>query len=247
MPRPAVLLSSLCAALLALAMSGCAARLRSAATELPHQAVPAVIEESVRGAENPELRSRVAAIVETPEVKRAIDAAVKEGVDAALAELTSKVSRAKLQSVVTSTSVAVGEGVMQGAAREIPQSVGPAVRQSLVHELERPDLRDALGSVVADSVTRIFAGTQAALEDYQKRNEAAGRRGPVQKLTDALTMSWGIAFVVGVVLIALVATIIVSRRRAHRYHFAIARALARREEQGEISHDEVQRLLDALR
>src|SRR5262245_48128841 len=69
------------------ALAGCAASVRSAATEAPRAAVPVVVDESLKSLEDAKNRERIERILATPEVREAIHqaaASAARGVGAAV-------------------------------------------------------------------------------------------------------------------------------------------------------------------
>jgi hypothetical protein len=272
--------------------TSCRATVRSAATEAPRAAVPVVVDETLRAAEDLRTRERVARVLATPEVHQAIAELARAAVAAALesasttesehvAELTNVVTRAiartigeeimpaimtgardpssatvwpdqrVIQRAVASVAAESTSAALRAAAKEIPTTVGPAVRESLARELRAPDLRDALASLIDDATRQVLVSSRDVVASAAAEDAAAGKPGLLQRIRRWLTLSWVLAFALGVAAVALGAWILRMRRRTKRYRGALLEVLGGgTKDAGTDEHDRdparVQRLLELL-
>jgi hypothetical protein len=260
-------------ALTLLLSNGCAARARSLAADLPRTAVPATIDETLKAGEDAPTRDRVAQILATPEMHRAIEDVAKTAVVGALdglndeeskeriAALTSELTKAfadgirrelsrgdrvALEGAVASLAAAGTRGALRSAADEIPTTVAPAVRQALVTQLADPELRDAVSGMVGHTATRAVASTGEAVAEATATNKAEGRDGILAQLKRTVTRSLLLAVALGVCAAAVLAWGLRMRRRSKRYkELAIAHALTKANAD-EPAEARLQRLIELL-
>lgn len=160
------------AVVVALASNGCAPSVRAAGASAAEGAVPAGTHSALSTLEDPATRARIAAIVASPEVQRAIndlsagvsrgvvDGLTSEEVKRRLDELVSSLANAVVRAVdsafdealsdrnqkaVDRFASAITTSVMRSAAGEIPESIAPAIRKAMVEELG-PGLAEAIRS-----------------------------------------------------------------------------------------------------
>lgn len=153
--------------------------------EAARGAPPALTDSTLDVLEDEQTRARIAAVLATPELQQAmqeISRALTDGIveglsDERMSELVEKLSARLTGALVTSS--------MQAVAREIPQSIAPALRQAIVDELgpafaatlRDEQLRGALGETSHEIARQAVRGSNAALAELaeQQRREEGGR------------------------------------------------------------------------
>jgi hypothetical protein len=245
---------------LSLSTLGCGAGIRSAARDVPREAVPVIADESLNVLEDPKTRERIATISATPEIHRAVRefaiAFVDGGIDAAASEDTSERLRYAFSRLVTElvpildrSTRELSRSAARGIADEVQASLGPAMRASLVTELRSPELRAAMRDLAGEMSAAAIRGSRDALLELEKeRAEGAPSpfATPLARVQRMVTYSVVGAFVLGAVAVTLLAWGLQLRARLRRYRVAIAHAAAS-DESGSTEHrDDVRHLLEEL-
>jgi hypothetical protein len=223
--RSRVTARTLAVGLLALAalpsLMGCEATVRSAANEVPRIAVPITVDTLLDSLEDPRVRERIARLMETPEMQRAVGESGAAAVRGALEGAASEETRQRLTALSTEIAEAFTRAVAEGlspdqalgralngsiarvtresvraAAGEVPASLGPAVRQSLIKELATPELRKAIADTTADVTRETLVKSRDVIEDMQAQPH---RGGLIERVDRLLLFGWllGIAGAVG--------------------------------------------------
>jgi hypothetical protein len=236
------------------ALPGCAAAVRSAASEAPRRAVPVAIDESLKAGEDEQTRQRLARILATPEIQAAIADAVRVAVRAAFDETSTEASerrigeltrvvtaalaedmsdhlvpaavagvrrsvdRKELEAGVTALVAAATTTALREAAREIPSSVGPATRESLVRELRSPELREAMSGLVGAAAREVV---DAMRSDVETANQAGGA-GLMVKAGRLVTLSWLLPTGLGVLCVVIFVALLHAWSRIRHYKHALA-------------------------
>jgi hypothetical protein len=221
---------------------GCTGLLTSSAPKVTRAAVPAAIDESLNTFDEPATRRRVAELMGTPEMQRAAGelggAAVDGAVDGAsstrseerLSRLTAQLTdtftrslaegleneRGRIRATLDTTAAEATHAASRAAADELRESIGPAVRESLVTALRSPDLRAALDETVMDATTSASRAVQA---------QAPHERPLLERLHNLVTFAWLIALGVAIALAILFVRALRGRWRAEARRRAIAQEL----------------------
>jgi hypothetical protein len=175
----------------AVVVSGCGATVQSAARELPRIATPIVIDESIHSFEDPELRDRLARIVGSAEMQHAF----RDAAAAAVAGGAGELAAADVDARAAKLTETVATAFVRSASVEIPRTLAPALRQSLVEGLRAPELREALRDTTEEIVRATLVGTRDVLTEMEEERD---RAGPLQRLVVLIQWSWVIAALVGV-------------------------------------------------
>jgi len=174
----------------AVVTSGCGASVRSAARDVPRLATPIVIDESIHSFEEPEVRERVARIMGSPEMQSAF----REAAAAAVAGGVGQLATADVDARAARLTDAVAKSLVRGASAEIPRTLAPALRQSIVESLRAPELRDALRDTTEDVVRATIVSSRDVLTQMEEERD---RAGPLQRLANLIQWSWVIAVLFG--------------------------------------------------
>jgi hypothetical protein len=193
-PRSVIVLAMGAAAI----ASGCGVSVRSAATEVPRIATPAVIDASLGSFEDPQVRERVARVMGTPEMQQAVRDAAAAAVSGGVREFLTTAMDARATQVAES----VAGALVRGGAAEIPRTLAPAVRQAIVESLDSPDMRNALRDTTREVVRATLVDTR---DMFVQLDAERDRTGPLQRFVNLLRWSWALAALLG----ALVATLAV--------------------------------------
>ncbi len=282
--------------LLSLVLMGCGATVRSAADEVPRIAVPVTIDATLKALEDEQTRERVARVMATPEMQRAVQdfgvavlrGAVEGGSDpeaserlrrlaarladdftrtlseqltrevipavrASLAQPLSADEEARFQALTgglsdqfahalgleltrevipaarasllrplspeqekalsDALSEVAGDATrksLQVAAEEVPLSIGPAMRRSLVTELRSPELREAIAQTMADVTRETLIRSRAVIREMQAE---PGAPGLLPRLDRLVNLAWAIAVGVAVGLSVLFVRALTAYRR----------------------------------
>ncbi len=217
---------------------GCAGILSSKAPQVTRAAVPVAIDESLNTLDKPATRQRVAELLATPEMQRAVSQLGTAAVDGAsstaseerLNRLTTQMTDAftralaqglereqsRLGATIDTTAASATHAVSRAAADEVRESVGPAVRESLVAALRSPDLRAALDETVTDAATSASNAIRA---------QTPQKRPLLERMHNLVTFGWLIALGVAVGLAILFVRALRGRERAEVKRRAIAEEL----------------------
>jgi hypothetical protein len=192
--------------------------------------VPAAVDETLNTLDDPGTRTRIADVMGTPEMQRAMSelgAAASQGViqdfsseqtDARLDALTGRLTEAftralargmaeqerALTGAVEVATTTATHAAMRAAADEMQKSFGPAVRESLVAALRSPDLRAALDETVVDATV----SAKTALNGGE-----LPERPLLARLQNLVTFAWWIAAASLVALLAFAVRALRGRRR----------------------------------
>jgi hypothetical protein len=223
--RSRVTARTLAVGLLALAalpsLTGCEATVRSAAAEVPRIAVPVAVDELLDSLEDARVRERIVRLMATPEMQRAVEeygaAATRGGLEGAaneearqrLAALSTGVAEAfthaladrllpdqPLGRALAGSAARATQDSVRAAAGEIPASLGPAVRQSLITELGTPELRKAIAETTADVTRETLIESRDVIAEMQAQPHQPGL---IERIDRLLSFGWflGIAAAVG--------------------------------------------------
>jgi hypothetical protein len=133
-------------------LAGCGSILRQASEEVPRAATPAVVDSGLEQLEDPKVRARIAAIMQTPEIKAALDAAAAEIANGAVGGLTRDDAQARLDRLATALVASTARALAQSVRTELVPATREVVR----------GLSDADKKAITDAVS---AGTQAITKD----------------------------------------------------------------------------------
>lgn len=205
----------------------------------------------------PEMQQAIATIAKAA-VAAALVEATSEASQERVAELTDVVAHALAQSIATEIVPAVVTGTreslgrtmqadmsavertvqslavqatraaMREVAAEMPTTVAPAMRESLVRERRAPDLHDAVSGIVSDATRRALVTSREAYREARVEDEGTGAVGLVERLHRLLSLSWVLALVMGAVGVALVVRILQMRRRTRRFRQALLELVSSR-------------------
>jgi hypothetical protein len=254
--RNEVVNGSLAFALTALLAAGCAGRVEELAADVPRAAVPVAVDEVLKAGEDAGTRDRVAQILATPEMQQAIREIARGAVEGAIDEMSSEESqeriatlthelatalrselsaadRRTIEGAVAAIAASGTRGAVRTAANEIPTTLGPAVTHALVQELQDPALRHAVSGMVSGVTRDVLGNTRDAMQEARGRHEAEGTRGPIASIQRALTLSWLLAFGLGVIAVGGLMYGWRLKRRAKRYRLALVSALEKKNESEE--------------
>lgn len=282
--------------LLSLLLMGCGATVRSAANEVPRIAVPITVDEALKTLEDPQTRERVARVMATPEMQRAVQdfgiavlrGAVEGGsgtearerlrglaagladdftrtlaeqlsrevvpavrsslaqplsaeeearfqaltaglsdqfahalgleltrevIPAARASLVRPLSPEQEKALSDALSEVAGDATrasLRVAAEEVPLSIGPAMRRSVVMELRSPELREAIAQTMADVTRETLIRSRAVIREMQTE---PGGPWLLQRLDRLVNLAWAIAIGVAVGLSILFVRALSAHRR----------------------------------
>jgi hypothetical protein len=224
-------------------VASCATAIRSGGSEAAKGATSAVTHESLKELEDPQVRARVAAVLATPEMQRALgelSAGLSRGV---VAGLSSEQLSAHIDGLTTrftqSLFTALGKGfdspqtqekldrfanavvaaTMKAVGTEIPDSIAPAVQKAMTDMLRSPEFKAALGETVRTIAHDAVVGSNEALAELtEKRKRDQGGEPLAGLFAPFAGRSWllvllGAAIVFGVPLIWL------ARERAEARRF----------------------------
>jgi hypothetical protein len=208
----------------ALLANGCGVWAASAAPKAVRTATPVAIDESLKTFDDPANRERVANLMGSPEMQRAMvalgTAAAEGAVDTAssgdseqrLTQLTTQITDAftsalarsfdEHRSLVQSGAADATHAAMGAASQDLRESLGPAIRESFVTALRAPDLREALNETVADAA-------KAARASVQEPHE----RPLLERLHNLVTFAWLVALAFVIAMAVLYVRVYRSRRR----------------------------------
>jgi hypothetical protein len=205
----------------ALLVAGCGATVRSAALEVPRIAVPAAIDETLKSLRDVDIQARISGVMGAPEMQRVVrefGAAIAQGgIDGAssheMNERFARLSNTAAESLVRALGAAADSMTrtwMRAAADELPDTIGPAVRKSLVTELRSRELREAIAQTVADVTREALISSRDAIRELQTQPHAIGL---VERIDHLVTLVWvlAVAFAAGAGVLFLKAMI--TRRR----------------------------------
>jgi hypothetical protein len=146
---------------------------------------------------------------------------IPASVEGMRATMRAAFSRDAAQSMAAALREAVDEATrtaMQSAARELPASLAPALRASIVESLGSPDLRQAVAGVASDATRAALVSSRDVLIELHEHD--AGVAGPVERLVDRLQrmimVGIGATFVLGTLLGALLVYALRFRRGSGR-------------------------------
>jgi hypothetical protein len=165
-----------------------------------------------------------------------------------ITEPNSRVALQKLEAGIVHTTALATKVAVRAAGEEIPQTLGPAIGNSLATELESPELRTALSSAVADSTKAAFSGVRQQIIDIREPKKPGKPPTLLQRLGNAIMGAWLLAFVLGAGLVALLTWGVNARQRAGRYHAALLALVSKQsgaETEG-TAEERVRTLVDAL-
>jgi hypothetical protein len=197
------------AILVATALAGCAASVRSAATEAPRAAVPVVVDESLKSLEDAKNRERIDRILATPEMHRAIRqtaASAARGTFEGAAEERKAIFGAIDEVVAFSTRTAA-----QNAAAAFPETLAPVLRETLVSTLTSPDVRAALDGLTAEATRTALLSSRDVIREIHEESKWPDI---VTKLQRLLVGTLVAAFVLGTLASGLLAWALRVRRRS---------------------------------
>jgi hypothetical protein len=207
--------------------------MKQAIAEVARAAVTAALEEVT----SPDSKQRIAELTKTfagalaESMEREIVPAVLAGTRASLKSTFSAADQRALDRVLASTTAAATTAALGAAAKEIPTTVGPAVRESLARELQAPDLDQAVAGLVSHAARDVLLSTRQTVADVREQNAAEGKLGPIDKALRTLSISsWILAIIVGVVGVGLAVWIVRMRRRTRRYRTALLELMAKNED-----------------
>lgn len=134
--------------LLALLLVGCGATVRSAANDVPRIAVPIAVDETLKTLEDAQTRERVARVMATPEMQRAVQDFGVAMVRGALESGTEPAAREQLRRL----AAGLADDFTRTLADQLTREVIPAARASLTQPLspEEEERLHALTKGVAD-------------------------------------------------------------------------------------------------
>jgi hypothetical protein len=206
----------------ALLLAACGATVRSAAVQVPRIAVPVAIDEALKSFGDADTQARIADMMATPEMQRIVRefgvAMAQGGIDGA--------SSQEMNERFTRLSVIAGEGLaralasaadsmtrtwMRASADELPDTIGPALRRSLVTELRSPELQGAIAETVANITRQALTSSRDVIAGLPAQPHVTGL---VDRIDHLLTLVWvlAIAFAAGAGVLFVKA--ITSKRRA---------------------------------
>lgn len=151
---------SLAAATLVLA-TGCGAAVRSASVEVPRRAVPVTIDEMLKAGEDARVRERVAAVLSTPEMQRAIAEIARAAVAAGLDEAASHDSEQRIAELTDVIARALAENIR----RDIVPAAVAGARESLGETVSREDAKALKSAVASVTAAAVSAALRAAAND----------------------------------------------------------------------------------
>lgn len=278
----AVGLAILCAA--SMLMAGCGSTVRTAAYDVPRIAVPITIDETIGALEDPVTRERIARVLATPEMRRAIEEiaasatrgalaeASTEQVDARLEELvvrlTATFSRAfigdlreelgeaaaspeyaaaqrRIERDLSSLVAAATRSSLRTAAEELPETIGPAVRTSLVNELRSPELREGLAITVSEITRQTLVSSRDVIREMRAEADTAGVGSVFDQFRQMVALAWSASIVLVAALFALLAWALQTRRRTKRFRAAVL-DIFERKKKGTIDDEDLHELLHAV-
>jgi len=253
--------------------TGCAGQIKEISAEAPRVAVPVTVDEMLKAGEDARNRERLARILDTPEMHRAIEdvtrtataelskelakgvrkelapAVVAGVVDSMRTELSQNDRRA-IADAVASLAAGSTRAVLRSAADEIPETVAPAMSRALTQELQDRELRDALTGLVSEMTRQALISARDAIAEAQVQNEATGRVGVLQQVRRGLTLSWFLAFGLGFAAVFVLAYSLRLRRRTKRFRSALVETLSQQQKHDghadESDAARVQRLVELL-
>jgi len=221
-----------------LAGAGCTPAVHAASAEIPKTATPAVADASLKVLEDPQTRDRIAAVLGTPEVQKAL-AEISEGLSIGVLDGLSREQLAQrlkdLDPVVRRLAGAIGDAIVRSAADEVRRSLGPAIREALDEDmapafaamLRTPELRDALGEATREVAKQAVYGSNDALASLAEQRKLT-RNGPIGAIGaffDGRTWLLVLLAVAAAFAIPL-AWLVKERAAAKRYHLEAERRTA---------------------
>jgi hypothetical protein len=129
---------------------GCGATVRSAAQDVPRIAVPIMIDETLRSFEDPATRERVARVLATPEMRRAIQEVTAAAMDGALAKSSSEQVDARLDEIVGRLTAAFSRALLEVLRGELG-GIGSPEYVAAEHRIEQ-DLSNAVAGATRSAL-----------------------------------------------------------------------------------------------
>jgi hypothetical protein len=188
-------------------------------------ATPVAVDETLKTFDDPAYRERVANLMGSPEMQRALaqlgTAAAQGAVDSAsnsdteqrLTQLTTQITDAfttalarsfdENRRMLQSGAADATHAAMGAASEDLRELLGPAIRESFVAALKAPDLREALDETVADAAK----SASVAIRPPQKRPL-------MERLQNLITFGWLVALAFAMGMGVLFVRVYRSRRRA---------------------------------
>jgi hypothetical protein len=143
---------------LCLATFGCiGSAIHQAGTEVPREATPIVIDETIKSLENPETRKRIDAVLSDPGVRASIRSISADIASGALASLGTEETSARIDALVTQIVDSASRELGKGIEREIAPAIQRAVIAGLTQALG-PEQRKAIAAEVASSSVELSRG-----------------------------------------------------------------------------------------
>jgi hypothetical protein len=136
---------------MSLLIAGCGATVRSAAYEGPHIAVPIAVDETLRSLEDPVTRERVARVLATPEMQRAVREVAAAAMDEALAKSSSEEANARLDEVVGRVTAAFSRALLEVLRGELAGEIGSPEYVAAERRIER-DLSNAVAGATRSAL-----------------------------------------------------------------------------------------------
>jgi hypothetical protein len=194
---------------LALGVSGCAGTVASASATASKAAVPVVVDQSLHSFEDPATRERVEQIMASPEMQKAMGDMAR---GAAAGMLDTKTEAELTRALSVAVRHATVEAI-DAASAEMPRTLGPAIRTSLVDSLNSNDVRSGVSGVVSDATRSALVSSHDIIADLRQKGEIGGALDHmVDRLEKVVIASIAGTFALGV-LLGVVGTAVALRRR----------------------------------
>jgi hypothetical protein len=173
---------------------------RTLAEQLGREVVPAV-RASLAQPLSPEEEARFQALTAglADQFARALGLELtREVIPAARASLVHPLSPEQEKALSNALSEVAGDATrtsLRVAAEEVPLSIGPALRRSMVMELRSPELRETIAQTMADVTRETLIRSRAVIREMQTE---PGGPGLLQRLDRLVNLAWAIAVGVAV-------------------------------------------------